>query len=240
MVRSNREEISKLLRESSLLEFLPESDLDEIVSRVRQFDFAPSEVVFAKGAPGSYVYWVESGRLRLTLTSHGGGEILYSMVEVGGFCGDLSVLDGGLRAVNAIADRRTHLVGLDGRYLIPVFERNPLVSLNMARLLCGAVRIAGETIENLGLHHSEARIWSRLIHLSRQYGEKVPGSHAIRIAHGLSQRDLADSVGLTRVMVNRQLRIWRHERFTEDGRGYIVILDPDALESFVWREAKAD
>ena len=100
-----------------------------------------------------------------------------------------------------------------------------------------AFRIAGETIKNLGLNGAELRIWSRLTHLSNQYGQTHSEKKSIHIAHGLSQKDLADSVGLTRVMVNRQLRIWREEGLIEDGRGFSVILDPEALEAFVLGES---
>ena len=130
---------------------------------------APGEIVFAKGAPGSYVYWVLSGRLRLTLTS----------------------------------------------------------------------TVAGKSIENLGLHNAETRIWSRLVHLSSQYGQTNGSDHSIRIVHRLSQQDLADSVGLTRVMVNRQLKTWRDHHLTKDRRGVVVILDPNELEAFVWRRANS-
>jgi CRP/FNR family cyclic AMP-dependent transcriptional regulator len=236
MSKSSRSDISNLLGNSRLLESLPPDDLAEIVSRVRQYDLVAGEMVFSKGAPGSYVYWVESGRLRQTLTSLGGGEILHSMVEVGDDCGILSVLDREFRVVNAIADRRTHLIGLEGRVLLPVLERNPRVCMDIARVLCETIRVAGHSIENLGLNNSEARIWSRLIHLSNRYGELDDKKKSIRIVHGLSQQDLADSVGLTRVMVNRQLRIWRKAGLTEDGRGFVVILDPPALESYVWRQ----
>jgi len=216
---------------------MPEDQLAQIARGARQYDFSAGETVFSKGAPGSYVYWVHSGRLRLTLTSPGGGKILHSMVEVGCYCGEISLLDGGLRLFNASADRRSHLIGLDSRTLLPALERNPQVVLSITRLLCEAIRVSGERIENLGLHNAETRIWSRLIHLSHQYGQTNGSNSSIRIAHGLSQQDLADSVGLTRVMVNRQLRFWREEKLTQDGRGFVVILDPLALEAFVWRRS---
>jgi len=223
-----------------MLAMLPEPDLAEIVSRVRQYDFAAGEFVFSKGAPGSHVYWVESGRLRLTLSSARGGEVLHQMVEEGESCGILSLLDGGLRVVNAIADRRSHLFGLEGRYLLPVLERNPKACLALSKDLCETIRVAGDSIENLGLKNSEERIWSRLLHLSNRYGEFDEEKKSIRIVHGLSQQDLADSVGLTRVMVNRQLSVWRKAGLTEDGRGFVVILDPPALESHVWNRSKPE
>jgi hypothetical protein len=41
-------------------------------------------------------------------------------------------------------------------------------------------------------------------------------------------------------MVNRQLKTWREEGLTEDGRGFIVIRELDALERFVWRETNSN
>ncbi len=239
MSPSSHREILDLLADNPLLESLPAIDLTDLASRVRQYRFVAGEMVFSKGAPGSYVYWVASGRVRLTFSNDAGGEILHSMIEIGGTCGILSLLDGGLRAVNAIADRRSHLIGLDGRYLLPVLERNPKACLALSRILCEKIRVVGESIENLGLNNSEARIWSRLIHLSNHYGEFDDQKKSLRIVHGLSQQDLADSVGLTRVMVNRQLSMWRRAGLTEDGRGFVVILDPPALESHVWRRSGA-
>ena len=112
-------------------------------------------------------------------------------------------------------------------------------AMKLARLLCAHIKVAGATIRNLGLHTSESRIWSRLIHLSPKYA-LIEEDGAMRINHGLSQQDLADSVGLTRIVVNRQLKQWRDDGFIEDGRGYVIISDPEAFEAFVWRDKSAD
>lgn len=109
--------------------------------------------------------------------------------------------------------------------------------MKLARLLCVQVRIAGATLENLTFHGAETRIWTRLMFLSEQYGEVDPVSGALHIKHRLSQQSLADSVGLTRVMVNRQLSEWRQQGLIEDGRGFVLVLDPKKLESFVWRRS---
>jgi len=107
--------------------------------------------------------------------------------------------------------------------------------MDVVRILCGQLRQAVANIETLGLHNAETRIWCRLMDLSYRYPEIGRQGEAKRIRHGLSQQDLADSVGLTRVMVNRQLREWREKGLIEYSRGVIVIPDPAAFEAFVWR-----
>lgn len=65
------------------------------------------------------------------------------------------------------------------------------------------------------------------------------GPGPILIHHGQSQQDLADSVGLTRVMVNRQLKAWRQRGLIEDGRGYVRVPSPEELRAYVLRENRS-
>jgi CRP/FNR family cyclic AMP-dependent transcriptional regulator len=237
MLKTAHADATKLFAASPLLNLLPEGDLTGLASHARRLHFDAGETVFAQGAPGASVYWVVTGRLKLTATSPDGSELLHSMIEPGGYCGEITAVDGGVRGVNAIADRSTDTLSLDRKVLLPAIERHPKAAMKLARLLCVQVRIAGATLENLTFHGAETRIWTRLMFLSEQYGEVDPVSGALHIKHRLSQQSLADSVGLTRVMVNRQLSEWRQQGLIEDGRGFVLVLDPKKLESFVWRRS---
>ena len=55
----------------------------------------------------------------------------------------------------------------------------------------------------------------------------------MRIEHQLSQQELGERVGLTRVSINRMLSAWRDRGLIEDGRGYIVVRDMARLEEAV-------
>ncbi|MEZ4289280.1 MAG: helix-turn-helix domain-containing protein [Myxococcota bacterium] len=92
-------------------------------------------------------------------------------------------------------------------------------------------------IENVGLEKARTRLWSRLMLLSVRYSKTDETTGAMRIEHGLSQQKLADSVGLTRVLVNRQLSSWREQGLVETGRGFVLLRDPEALERFVWADS---
>ena len=89
--------------------------------------------------------------------------------------------------------------------------------------------IACEWLLNVGQRSAEQRI----AHLfcEQYYRLKAVGqAQDNSFAFPLTQRDLADSVGLTNVHVNRVLQSLRHERLVTFDSGAVTILDLDALE----------
>ena len=76
---------------------------------------------------------------------------------------------------------------------------------------------------------SRARLVRRIKSLADQFG-KSEADGVVRIEHRLSQQEIGESVGLTRVSVNRLLSQWRSEGLIQDGRGYLVVPDLERLE----------
>ena len=56
-----------------------------------------------------------------------------------------------------------------------------------------------------------------------------PGDTTVR----LSQEELAQTLGVTREIVSRQLAIWRDAGVVELGRGWIKVRDGEALDRIV-------
>jgi hypothetical protein len=55
-------------------------------------------------------------------------------------------------------------------------------------------------------------------------------SGSLRVGLKLSQEEWGDLVGATRESINKQMRAWSDESLIGLERGYVVILDADALE----------
>jgi CRP/FNR family cyclic AMP-dependent transcriptional regulator len=219
-----------------MLDPLPNEEISELASHANGTHFDTGETVFAKGGRGTDAYWVLTGRFKVTTTARNGSELLLGMIDVGGHCGEISAIEGGPRSANVVADRPSDALTLNGRYLLAAIERNPKAAMTLIRILAEHIRQAVTNIEVLGLHGAETRIWCRLMDLSRRYPGLDPKDTSVRIEHGLAQQSLADSVGLTRAMVNRQLNIWRDQDLIDYTRGVIVIPDPAAFEAVVWRD----
>lgn len=233
MVRYSPEDIAALLGKTRLFAQLSLQDLLDLARSGHQQRIASGGAIFLKGTPGLSMHLLCEGRVKITSSGPNGNELLFDLVESGEHFGEIAVVDGGLRTVNAIATRPCRIVSFDRDVVVPVLHQNPASALALSTHLCGALRTAIENVEEIALLDAPTRLWMRLRSLSRRYATPQTENEAIHIDHGLSQQSLADSIGVTRVMVNRQLGIWRDAGLIEDGRGFIRIPDPAALEAFV-------
>lgn len=239
MKEKNRLQVSKLLEGADLLKGVPATVIQSLTDRVRHKHFKAGEVVFAKDATNTPVYYVVDGRVRITTIRHEGNELLIGLFDTGDVFGELALVDDGPRAVNAIADRDSYILEIDRRDLLPVVESNSSSAMALSRMLSVHIREAVTNLENLGFHDAQTRLWFKLMYLSESYGTVDSETGRLRIQHGLSQQNLADSIGMTRVMVNRQLSVWRKKKLIETGRGIVDVPDPAALESYVRNDPKS-
>ena len=233
MSRYAPEEIARRLGKTRLFARLPPQELFDLARAGRQERVTTGEAIFLRGTPGQSLHLLCEGRVKITSSGPNGNELLLDMVEAGQHFGEISILDEGARTVNAIATRPSQVVSFDRNIIISILHRHPPTAFAMCLHLCDRLRLTIGNVEEIALLDAPTRLWRRLQTLGQRYAAPQSENEAIQIDHGLSQQSLADSIGVTRVMVNRQLGIWRDAGLIEDGRGFIRIPDPKALEAFV-------
>ncbi len=231
--RPGRARVVELLRASSLLRSLPDEEVCALAERVRWSRHAAHETVFRKNDEGGSMMVVVSGRVKITSVSGEGAEVILNMIDPGQVFGEMALLDGKPRSADAIAATATEVIALHRRDFLPALYRCPEAMADMMEILCGRIRQATAFVEDAVFLDVETRLYHRLRALADQYGTAEPDGVGIRIEHGLSQQELGDSVGLTRVSINRQLGAWRERGLIRDGRGYVVVPDPAKLEAAV-------
>lgn len=233
MTAPGRARIVELLRASPLLRSLSPEALDQLAARVRRSHFSAHQVVFRKGEEDGGMMVVVSGRIKIVSVSPAGAEVLLNLIEPGQVFGEMALLDGKGRSADAIAAVDTELITLYRRDFLPFLYGSPQAVADMMAILCGRIRQATAFVEDAVLLDVPTRLLRRLRALADQYGRPQPDGVGIRIQHGLSQQELGDSVGLTRVSINRQLAAWRERGLIRDGRGYIVVPDMAGLAADV-------
>ena len=228
-----REELLALLRGSDLLGQIPEHEIDALAGRVRRVQCRRGQVIFMKRDEGTEVMFVAKGRVKIVSTSPTGSEVIHNIIEAGQVFGEMALLDGLPRSADAIAAIDSEIVELSRQDFLDVLRRNPETAIQMMAILCGRIRQSTSFVEDAVLLDSGTRLLHRLKTLADQYGSTAENGTSLRIDHRLSQQEIGESVGMTRVSVNRILSQWSTDGLIEHGRGYVVVDDLEKLEQAV-------
>ena len=231
--RTGGSPVIELLKASPLLQNIPEGELEQLSTRVHRSRYSANEFIFRKNDEGGSLLVVASGRVKIISVSRAGAEVLLNIIERGEVFGEMALLDGKPRSADAVAATETELISLHRRDYLPILYKSPEAVSQMMSILCNRIRKTSAFVEGAVFLDAPARMLRGMRVLAEQYGRPEPDRVGIRIQHGLSQQELGESVGLTRVSINRHLAAWRERGLIQDGRGYIVVPDMSKLEAAV-------
>lgn len=123
-IRGEEGNIIPVLRTVPLFEGLDFRDLKKIELIVHERTFMPDEVVFHERQPGTGMYIIKKGLIKLTKTSNGEKTKIAELGE-GEFFGEMSLLEDYPRSAQATAVVKTELLGVFRPDLFDLLERNP-------------------------------------------------------------------------------------------------------------------
>lgn len=221
----------RIFEQHFLLGKLSGSEIDALLTYSRVERYAAGQEIFAKGSPGNSMMLVLRGRVRISSISLAGKEIVFNIINVGEFVGEIALLDGGERSGDATAITDCELLVLNRRDFMPFLERRADLCLMLIRILCQRLRQTSEQVEDLQFRHLEARVAKALLHLAEQSRQRDIPSSAPTLH--LSQTELGHIVGSSRESVNKLLQVWQRAGLIELAKGSIVIRDPAAIERLI-------
>jgi CRP/FNR family transcriptional regulator, cyclic AMP receptor protein len=200
-------------------------DLYKLVATGRQRHVAAGTTVLREGDPGTGVYACRSGRLKVTVTTPTGREIVFGFVQPGDVFGELSALDGHPRSANVIAMERSTITMLTGDELLDALTASPQLALSLLRSLSEYLRSSSATLVERTDTSAPTRLARRLLHLVSLTAD----ASADAIELPITQGDLAAWTGVTREATARALATLRSANVVRTARGTITVVDVDRL-----------
>ncbi len=160
--------------------------------------FGPDRVIFAQGARASSVFYIQDGRVKLSVLSAGGKEAVVAVLGQGDFFGEGCLAGQSVRMGTATALVPTTALRIQKREMQRALHEQPELSDRfIAHVLARNIRVEEDLVDQL-FNSSEKRLARTLLLLAR-YGE---GYNATMTLPKLSQETLAEMVGTTRSRVN--------------------------------------
>jgi CRP-like cAMP-binding protein len=182
----------------------------------RIVQIGPRESFFSQGDPADSVFYLQTGRAKITVVSEAGKEATIAILSDGDFVGEGALAaTPGLRLSTATATTACTALKISRDEMIRVIhEERDFSDLFLKFLLTRSMRIQADLVDQL-FNSSEKRL-ARILLLMAEFGR--PGEPEPLIPK-ISQETLAEMIGTTRSRVSFFMNRFRKLGFIEyDGR----------------------
>jgi len=218
-----------LLAKVPLFASLTTEQLAEIADRLVIRNYRRGATIIHQDEPGSMLYIIANGHVKITTVSSEGEELILALLTDNDFFGELSLLDGQPHSASATAMETTQVVTLNRDEFLEVIAKNPEMVNNILVVLSNRLRRTNTMFEDAVFLQLPARLSKRLLELGEQHGLKTDSGLEIELR--LTQQDLANFLGASRVAINRLLRQLQDSGLISIDRKHITILQPVELEN---------
>jgi CRP/FNR family transcriptional regulator, cyclic AMP receptor protein len=219
-----------VLKQVPLFAGFSANELAELASFVRPRSYPKSSIIFHQGDPGTTLYLVEAGEVKLTVTAESGKEVILALLGPGAFFGELSLLDGGPRSANAVARVDCKLGVLDRDHLLRVLTKHPPAAASLLSAVARRLRRTTTQVHDAVFLDIPARLAKVLLQFTET---KSMGPDGLLSSPKLTQEELAELVGGTRESINKCLGIFARQGLVRCHRGMVTVLKPEELRKHI-------
>ena len=207
---------------------LSPQDLERLRPGVRSRTFDRGSYLFREGDPGSHLYVVARGEVKIGRTDQSGAEIVFAVAGPGDVLGELSLFEeDGERTADAQALEPTDCLIVARAPLLEFLSSRPSLLLKLISTLCGYIKRKDAAMGEIAFLDIPARVALKLLELANSRGRRTADGTLIDMP--LSQRTLASMVGASRENVNRALSRFADLGYVRVSEGRIAVLNHDQL-----------
>lgn len=228
MTDRTKDSVLGVLALSPIFQAAPSSDLERLAPRCLYERYRRGAEIVRRGTPGDSLGVLGRGRLKTLLPSPDGeAEFIIAMLWPGDVFGEIAAFEHPAYGASTVAITESEVVFVPRTELIATLERRPAVAIKLLEALAAKLHVTCDLSLSMRFLDVPSRFYQRLLYLSRYDARRENGT--VRIQHGLSQQELADSIGASREALNKVISDWKRAELIEWGRGFIVIRDPATL-----------
>ncbi len=181
--------------------------------RVAERRYAAKDTLFAPGDPGSQLYFLLDGTVRLYRIYGGYKEATVALLKNEGVFGELGLDEGSRQSVFAEALTGVTVAVVRKSILTEVIKRRPEFALKLLSSFSERLRQSDEVIESLLDREVSARLATLLSHLGDRFGEADGSGTVLKVR--LTHQDLANMIVSTREAVSKVMSEFQRDGLIE-------------------------
>jgi len=196
-----------------------ETPINQLISGKSRREYAADESIFSQGDEANAVYYIQSGKVKLTVVSMSGKEAVIAYLVAGSFFGETALAGEPLRVSSAYALQTSTIIRIGKTTMQDLLHREPQFAEQfLAYLLSRNNRMQADLVDHL-FNSSEKRL-ARLLMLMANFGKE---SKPIPVIPKISQETLSEMIGTTRSRVSFFLNRFRDLGYIDyNGSGMLI------------------
>jgi CRP/FNR family cyclic AMP-dependent transcriptional regulator len=220
----------ELLEQAPLFSVLHPSDLRILGTRFHLVRYGKAEVIFREGETAERLFLIDTGRVKLSITSPTGQELLIGVLGRGQIFGELEIIDRGPRAMDARAMEDAMLYALPADMFWTMLENRPTLARRLLELMARRLRRSDQTSQDLVFFDAPTRLARGLLQLAEDHGQPLgAGEESVRITVRVTQEEVAQMIGVTRESANRLVASFSERGWIDWNDGHPILLQPESL-----------
>jgi CRP/FNR family transcriptional regulator len=224
-------EVVELLARVPVFSTLVQSDLERIAQLAVPRLFEPGQVVFREGDASDTCYTVREGRARAIRTHGDGRTITLATFGSGDIFGELALFEDELRSATVEAIEQLEVVAVLGPDMRRLMAEHPEISTRLVIALAKRLRETNERLSRQSFQTVQSRV---AVVLSELVAQEIGEEKREDVLVTATQADLAQLAGSSRESASRFLAVLERAGVISQGRGRLVVHDPEALKQYVF------
>ncbi len=218
------------LRSVALLAGLSAERLEALARECAWRNFDAEQSIISRAAPDRDLYFIVSGRVRVTTYSAAGRQVTFRDFGAGEHFGEVAAIDGMARSADVVGLESGLLASLPPAALARLLREEPALAERLLRDFAKLVRRLSSRVVDLSTLGVHQRLHAELLRLAQEAGVK---DNRARIDPAPKHADLASQVSTYREQVTRELStLAKAGVLGKEGRA-LLVLDVSRLQRMV-------
>lgn len=188
-------------------------------------------IIFTEGQKGEAIYFVKTGKIKISKISSVGKEYTIKIMEEGDVFGESTLFIGGEYPATAEAIEDSEILELKNKDIEDLILKDTQIALSIIKILAKRLKYIAVVIENLALRDSVGRTASILLTFARERG--ISTKEGILVEIDLKRQELANLAGTSRENITRILSQMDRDGIIKLGKDKILIKDFEELRKML-------
>lgn len=188
-------------------------------------------IIFTEGQKGEAIYFVKTGKIKISKISSVGKEYTIKIMEEGDVFGESTLFIGGEYPATAEAIEDSEILELKNKDIEDLILKDTQIALSIIKILAKRLKYIAVVIENLALRDSVGRTASILLTFARERG--ISTKEGILVEIDLKRQELANLAGTSRENITRILSQMDRDGIIKLGKDKILIKDLEELRKML-------